>query len=281
MKKAVKVLAVIILGMMATINMFSQTVIADKGKVKDLTQKIRECEIQIERLNHDLSGVVDYSSEINGLKADINTISSAKSANQNEQRAKDSTLTVKRYELGQLQEKQKAFAPLEWKKVKRDALAVQLKKYTEEKNRLFDQYVANTNVPKELTPREERRRLRGLHITREDRVETNITRREELTFKKYESNPVIGDKQGFMGIIANDYSVPLIFKFEPLDGGESISPLVKARTMEEHKLIPGKYRVRFLNGGKEICDPIIISVNSVVTTYAGISCHWYTYMPSR
>jgi hypothetical protein len=138
-----------------------------------------------------------------------------------------------------------------------------------------------TTIPGELGYIKSDRLFRGLEYRHADRVETNEARREELTFQKLKQNPVIGDSLGLMGIISNKYYMPITFKFSPLDGGESKSLLVGSGRIITEKLIPGKYLVHYLNGGREICEPQKMTVSSVINSYDGIDCHWFAYMPSR
>ena len=130
-------------------------------------------------------------------------------------------------------------------------------------------YVTNSSLPEEMTEREESRRLRS-----------EVIKRQELTFQKIALSPVYGDKvNGFEGIIANLYIVPITFQFVPLNGGEGKSILTDAGKTVKEKLIPGNYRVHFLNGGTEICRPIDITVDAVVQQYKGEACHWFVYLP--
>lgn len=279
MKKMRVFLALIILGIIAS-SAFGQKVLVDQKKVNDLTRKISECKIRLNRLNSELANLVDYSGEVKKINREIDSLNKVSPLTGHGQKLKDLALAQKTKELKQIYKKQSRFSSSSWKQVERDSLAARVKRYENQKNNIFESYITDNSVPKELTPREEDRRERGLNIRKQDRIETNSAKREDLVFNKLKDNPVLGDKYGFKGFVANDYATPVVFKFTPLDGGESKSPLVAAHSLLEEKLIPGIYQVSFFSGGRELGKPIVVSVNSVITTYNGISCHWYVYMPN-
>ena len=161
------------------------------------------------------------------------------------------------------------FSSFDWSNTKSERLRSNANKLANARDSIMYAYVTDQGTPKELTGREEYRRLRG-----------NVIRRQELTFQKIALSPVYGDKvNGFEGIIANFYVVPITFQFVPLNGGEGKSILVDGGKTVKEKLIPGNYRVHFLNGGKELCPPSDFTVDNVVQQYNGESCHWFTYMP--
>ena len=278
--KTLKVFMVcIILGIIAS-SAFGQKVLVDQKRVNDLTEKITECKIKLNRLNTELANLIDYSGEIKKINKEIDSLNKVSPLTGYGQKLKDMALEQKTKELKLLFKKQSRFSSSSWKQVERDSLMARVKRYENQKNNIFESYITDNSVPKELTPREEDRRERGLNIERQTTKQNNIARRENLTFDKLDANPILGDKYGFKGFISNDYGTPVIFKFTPLDGGESVSPLVAAHSLVEQKLIPGLYQVSFFSGGRELGKPIQISVNTVITTYKGVTCHWYVYMPN-
>lgn len=132
-------------------------------------------------------------------------------------------------------------------------------------------FITGNDVPRELQPRELDARLRG-----------NVIRRQELVLGKIETNmSETATSPGLKVIVANDYWLPVTFKFEPLDGGEKISINISSGRKEYLSLIPGQYLVHYLNGGKEISRPAVLNLDGSKHNYQGEHCFGYVYMPKR
>lgn len=133
-------------------------------------------------------------------------------------------------------------------------------------------FITSNDVPRELTPKEFDARSRG-----------NVVRRQELVLGKIEANISESaiNPSGLKVIVANEYWLPITFKFEPLDGGERFSINLPPRGKEYVFLIPGRYLVRYLNGGKEICLPVELNLDGSKHNYRGEYYFGYVYMPKQ
>ncbi|MFA5131659.1 MAG: hypothetical protein WC467_04600 [Patescibacteria group bacterium] len=286
MRKNLYLTGIIISMVMLGSAVFAQNTISDQKKIDDINAAIREKQATIARIDSRLVNLVDYSAGIKKATLEIDSIESEKPETETGRKLQKIEVKQKMTALNVLLKKQKTFSKYSGKKVERDALAAQIIKLEAEKNAIFQAYITDTKVPTELSPKELRMRDRGfdarhqdLNANREERIEYNSAKREDLTFRKLENNPVYGDSSGFMGIISNQYFVPVIFRFKSLDGGENKELLIGPGKIIEEKLIPGTYEVTFWNGSRQIGTPSKFTVDAVITKYDGAPCHWWAYQP--
>ncbi len=253
------ILAVVIIAMTAS-STFAQKVLVDQNKVDDLTAKIQECKVKIARNNNDLAKAYDYSTDINKLKSEIDTLNKKSFDTEYGKTLRDASVKGKIEELKALQKKQNLYTSLSWKRTENEALLLQIKKYESEKSRIFDTYVAETSVPKELTRLEVKRRERGLKIgekdmlltvetKRENRIENNQAKREDLGFQKMLNGTVKADSiLGYEGFVWNltTYS-RILFVIRSVDSHgkvssvETVSFLTSPGQRVTYNLIPGEY----------------------------------------
>lgn len=135
----------------------------------------------------------------------------------------------------------------------------------------FDKIALSTDIPKEMGK-----------TTMQRRQQSNVVRREELTFQKLANNPVIGDSSGYQGIIKNMSKWKgVTFRIVSKNGGESKSFYVGPNGSVRDKLIPGIYTVSFLDGNKKLSPDIEISSGVTIDSFDGEPCHWFAYWPGR
>ncbi len=253
-------MALTVIFLMAASSIFAQRIIADKAKVNDLTIKIKEHQMRIDRFNNDLQDVADYSAEVKKLQSEINAINQGVPQTMGEQRAKDRALKQRTDNLQQLFKKQSKFTSLSWKRVERDTLIARVKRYENEKNRIFETYVTDTKVPKELNPREKNRRERGLKVTADTRKEANQDTLEKMGIRKLNNSPVKADPiNGYEGFVFNlSQDANIQFKIYSTDDNgqksnvEELSFFTKPGDKVVHKLLPGYYCCVGSIEGKEI-----------------------------
>lgn len=281
------ILTVIIMSMIVSSGaVFAQNTRADQQKIDDIAYAISQKRAEIARIDARLINLVDYSAAIKAVSFEIDSLLLSKPETETGQKLQKIEVNQKMSALNVLLKKQKTFGKYAGKKVERDALTVQIAQLETQKNAIFQTYITDTKVPKELSPKELRMRDRGfdarhqdLTANREERIESYSAKSAGLTFQKLKNNPVLGDTLSLKGIISNQYVVPVAFKFTPLDGGESKTLLVGPGKVIEESLVPGKYQVTFWNGGRQIGQPSTFTVNAVVTSYDGAPCHWWVYQP--
>lgn len=254
------ILAVVIIAMTAN-SVRGQKVIVDQKKVDDLTAKIQECKVKIARNNNDLAKAYDYTSDINKLKSEIDTLNKKSFDTEYGKTLRDASVKGKVEELKTLQKKQNLYTNISWKKTENEALLVQIKKYESEKSRIFDSYVAETSVPKELSRRELKLRKRGLEIgekdmlltvetKRENRIENNQAKREDLGFQKMLNATVNADPvNGYEGFVWNltnytkvNFTIYSIDDYGKVSLVETVSFLTNPGERKIYNLIPGAYR---------------------------------------
>ncbi len=286
MKKNLYLTGIIVSVVMLGSAVFAQNTIVDNKKIDDINQTIREKQATIARIDSRLINLVDYSAAIKAVTFELDSLLVNKPETEMGRKLQKVEVSQKTKALNLLLKKQKTFSKYSVQKVDRDALTLQIAQLEAQKNAIFQAYVVDTKVPKELSPKELRRRDRGfdarhqdLTANREERIETNSAKREDLTFRKLENNPVYGDSSGFMGIISNQYFAPVIFRFRSLDGGENKDLLLGPGKVVEEKLIPGTYVVTFWSGARQIGEASKFTVDAVVTKYDGAPCHWWAYQP--
>lgn len=246
---------------------YSQT-ISERRKDVALENKISEYRDKISSLNKQLEKLIDYSGEVKSLQRELDTLNATSPSTDFGRELKARAIKEKQKELKTILKKQADYTSASWKRVERDSLLARVARFDNKDNQMFEKQVTSNATPDELTRLELKRRIFG-----------HYNKREDLVFEKLKSNPMYGDHTSLMGVMANDYYVPLVFKITPLDGGESKAPLVASGQVLQEKLVPGTYMVSFFDGGHEIGCPIKITVNAVVTSFKGIDCHWYAYMP--
>lgn len=116
----------------------------------------------------------------------------------------------------------------------------------------------------------------------EDLLRYNVIRRQNLVYeisKEELTQAAIFDTMAdlqhgrFMGIVKNDYVVPITFWFQALDGGRDESVTVNPKSASEHStgwttqwLVQGRYLVHFSKGSDELCPPVIMNVTGRKTS---------------
>ena len=277
MKKKMFFLTVV---MMAAVSVYGQMSSYDKNKIKDVNQEIGRLEKQIAERNIEIVDIIDYGPNIKIVQHEIDSISKLTFATDLGNSDKAKTLTAKNKTLHAFVIKQNASKNNFWKIADRDSMLVKVTRYKALRDEIFQRYTAKT-LPEELSSYELAKRLRGVELERTIRLENERARRAELTFKKLKNNKVIGDSiNGFTGVIANRYWRSIKFQFVPLDEGEHKSIEVGPGRIITEKLIPGRYLVHFFDGDKELGQPKKMTVGLEVTSYDGIDCHWFAYMPN-
>lgn len=262
MRKLSVLLAVVVIVMTAT-SVFAQRIVVDKAKVNELTKKISECQSKIDKINIELLSLADYSADIKKSQLEIDSLNKADPQTSYGQNVKKQALNQKNEEMQNLLKKQVEFNSVSYKKVELDSLSSKIKRYENEKTRLFEGYIVDNSVPKELTPREKNRRERGLKIRRADRIETNQARREELGFEKLAASPVKVDSitGGYEGFIWNlsthsrvTFKVFSVDDYGKVSSVQKISLFTSPGERKTYYLLPGEYYCVVSIGGSKIGD---------------------------
>lgn len=155
----------------------------------------------------------------------------------------------------------------------------------QERENIFRRYATASDVPKELTPREFRRRQRADFLKITERKDEIIIKKIEASISSPSSpgSPSIDPSgssvanAGYKVIVANDYPLPIKFTFQPLDGRQNESVLVNPSKKEVKYLLPGKYLVSFEGGGNSLNKTL--TVDGTVQVYKGEDCFGFAYMP--
>jgi hypothetical protein len=131
--------------------------------------------------------------------------------------------------------------------------------------------VTNPDKYKGLKKRETEDLLRYYVIKRQNLV-YEVSKEELMQAAVFDSMADIQHGR-FMGIVKNDYVVPVTFWFQALDGGRDESITVNPKSASDHStgwatqwLIQGRYLVHFSKGGYEICQPVIMNVTGRKTS---------------
>lgn len=154
-----------------------------------------------------------------------------------------------------------------------------------ERENIFRRYATASDVPKELAPREFRRRQRADFLKITERKDEIIIKKIEARISSPSSSisPSIDPSgspvanAGYKVIVANDYPLPIMFTFHPLDGRQDESQLVSPSKKEVKYLLPGKYIVSFEGGGNSLDR--LLTIDGTTQVFKGEDCFGFAYMP--
>lgn len=245
MKKMISITVLVLV----TVLCFGQKVLVDQRKVDDLDSKIRECNVKIAQYTNDLLQVYDYSGDINRLKKTVDSLNKLTYDTQHGRELRDAKVKGVAEELKMLEKKQKAYVAQSWKISSKEALLTQVKKYEAQKEQLFQGYITDNSVPKELSRREVKLRKNGLSIRHDDRIETNQARLEELGYTKMLNSSVNADSiNGYEGYVINlstrskiTFAIYSIDAYGKRSNVETVSFFTQPGEKKMYNLLPGKY----------------------------------------
>jgi hypothetical protein len=127
-----------------------------------------------------------------------------------------------------------------------DDIRLDIEYYQTQKEELISAWISQDNTaPRELSIVSKNRRQRA-----------NFVRREELVLSKIEGNinqQIDGGVEGggYKVIFDNKYSLNTTFILRSVDGGERLAVSLAPRTKERHYVIPGRYLVESVVGGRK------------------------------
>lgn len=210
-----------------------------KEEIYDLKNKLREAE----RLANQKPGVVARSiAEVNQAKQDVEFY---------REQIKEAEAVITNLPIGLLE---------------RD-----LAELKEEKRNYRYSISESDRIPREMSYSTKNRRLRS-----------NVVRREELTLAKIENNinqaiVPVGSEGGYKVIFDNLYSQQVTFILRGMDGGQRMAVALQPRTMESHYVIPGRYSVEYVVGGRKLATVQKLTVDGEQHWYKSIPCFGFVY----
>lgn len=277
MKKVVRILVVIILGMI-TISSYAQLTALQKSQLRELDRQISDTRISLGRISADLSGV-NYSAgdvktkkqRIMSLRYEIDTLTRSMPVTAEGKRLKKENLKSMSLELNNLIKSMKEYDRTSWMIVKKDTLAAQLSRYETQRNKIFETYTKEARA-ENLSACEAKRQKRAIEVGHEKLGLTVDERQAEASFKKMANSPVKADSiNGYEGEVINLTSHARVqFIIRSLDAKGNISNVEVASILTN----PGDRRKVFLLPGKYVCTTKRTNYNDEVH-YFSVSSRMY------
>lgn len=286
MKTAKMILAISIM-LIVSASSIAQPTRQERKELTSLDREIKKLDFQINRLELKIYSAgyspVDYLGEIKTLKTRVDSLAKFKPKNvvemaqRDAQIAKlDSMIQYDYQQLAKMPDVRNLIQDLNWKWNR-------IEKLVKDRDRIYDRVYISNQIPREMGDKTVHRRLNS-----------NIVRRQEMVIGKIEnsvngtsvsvasisSQPGMITNDGYKVIFHNVYCSNVVFKIEPVDGGDRTAYCLKSGQKEIHYLLPGRYLIHYLSDGVELCSPQILNIDGQVRTYEGESCYNFAYMPS-
>lgn len=275
----------LMIAMVAIVNgAFSQMTRGDREKIAELNKKISESRYKIGKYEARLINLNDYSSDIQKLKIEADSLNRLSPETSYGKDLKKQAVRENKERLSRLLVQQKNFQAWSPKVVERDSLLAKIQRYELQKDQISESYVANNDLPAEMSNCEEHRRLNSLNVSREQRLENTEEIYTEMDIKKLASQSVRADStKGYFGIIHN-LSIRSRIKFDiyriNVNGVKAERASASFATNPGDKrnayLLPGKYIAYAFQNGNVIGQEIF-HVNSESYDYFGEQAHFYLF----
>lgn len=271
-----KIVVLLSLAIMAT-SALAQT-IQEKKQIRALESEIRKIKRDVAILDNKLS--FDYSEQIAALNSrNVVLVKMISVEKDSVRRAKlEDSISINK----------EAAARLAYRSISVDRKDIQydieakknkIADLEKERDNIFFRYATSRAVPAELSPRELRRRQRANILRREDlvleKIEANISNSSSSASISPSKSSV--SNAGYKVIVANDYPLTATFIITSIDGGDSKSVVLESSKRTDIYLLPGKYVVSTLIGGRQSGLERVMTVDGRVDIFKGETCFNFIY----
>ncbi len=141
-----------------------------------------------------------------------------------------------------------------------------------------------SRIPDGISRIELRARQRAIILQRDNLFLEQDTMLLNQVKRNISSLGVISQRQGYKIILNNRYYLPITFKIVLLNSGYKVKSSETAYNLSSQQfqniyLLPGTYSVTFWNGGKQIGQARLMTINGQKKFYQGLDCYGFIYMP--